>query len=287
MPKRRINPPKRKRWSHKTQIVDLDQDLTENQRRIIQEENLHQAQELQGEETMLPPAGAGSFYIDQEPLVIESSLETPLSYAGRKRQRGSTGQSPEPPSHIARTADYSCPIEIEEDEPSQQFYSQTDPRFLDATLSTQPLTPRTRQMDMPDIPAVELNPTQPSTKGRSQYEHYLEHLDQQELSPQVMRAARNAQNVMNRRRQSPHYQIAVRGSTGTRHKALMMTLKKRTAAWKRIMYLENVIRQLGYGVPGTQIGTAYPRTDLSRNQVRSANDLAMMLIRQSTSRRPR
>lgn len=275
MPKRRTNPPTRKgQWSHKTQVltVEEEEELTPNQRKLVEEEIAEQRQAMY-------EAAHGAFYYDQTPLQIESSQEysqTPASTAGQKRARPvDTGPLPEPPSTSARIVD---PIYVE-DEPSQS-----------AQLSTQPATPRTTQVEMPDIPPVVLNPEQPVAQGRSQIDQYTDILNSRDLNPQELAAVERAEKIMALRESWWNTKVqgryANRGMGRERQEALLLTLRRRTAHWKTILVLENQIRRLGYTVPSTQIGTAHPMMDMTRNQTIHAMAEARRVLR-GRRRQPR
>lgn len=128
------------------------------------------------------------------------------------------------------------------------------------------------------IPPVELTGRK---RPRSQLQDAIDALGSRDLSPQEWEAVVAAERELEKmKRMMPPPVAPAPGVRTIRYRALMFLLQQRMGLWKHIQELHNAIRTLGYQVPRGILSPAYPRTNLTMEEVKAANGFAGRLLRQ-------
>lgn len=127
-----------------------------------------------------------------------------------------------------------------------------------------------------NIPAI---PVTGARKPRRQLEEALDFLGSRPLTQQEMAAVHMAEKTLNAQQPKMMTASQTPGVRSIRYRALMHILRTRMGLWKHIQELQNTMRSLGYIVPRGSILPAYPRLNMTTDEVLYANRLAGNLLR--------
>lgn len=117
-------------------------------------------------------------------------------------------------------------------------------------------------------------------RPRSQLQDAISALGSRDLSPQEWEAVVAAERQLERTKMTLAPAAPAPGVRTIRYRALMFLLQQRMGLWKHIQEIHNAVRTLGYQVPRGILSPAYPRTNLTMEEVKAANGFAGRLLRQ-------